>query len=185
VRKILLLVIAFAVLTALTASALPAAATAAAPATTASLATGAAASRSLGDSFVDRLMQAGSCDTIGRHTMFGNGATYLASCTGGNGALRVLVVVPVKRGGLDVDTSYIRARINDVCKGDGGAVFSAGIKDRFAVMYLGKGDDTQADSGAYRAVTLFNGLTEQLATEAGAFRSGSTCAQGRVVRKVV
>lgn len=140
--------------------------------------------RSLGDNLVRRLLQTKSCTARSRHLTFGHGASYLASCTGEGGDFRFIVTVPVKPGGLNVNTSYIRGRIDDICAGNGGAVFSAGVKDRFAAMYLGRGDDTEQGTAAHDAATLYNGLTSQLGTESGAFHSGLICANGTVTKRV-
>ena len=141
--------------------------------------------RSMGDAFVHRLIADGSaCTVVAKKGYFGHRANYLASCTSKDESFRFLVVVRAKSGSLQIDTPYIRDRIDDICKDTGGVVFTAGVKDRFAAIYLGRGDDVTDGTGAFSAVRLWNGLTEQLASTSGAFHTGETCANGKVTRKV-
>lgn len=141
--------------------------------------------KSTGDRLVARLLQSDhSCDERSDHGYFGKGASYLASCDAKDGSFRFIVVVPVRTGGLNVDTAYIRARIDDTCADAGGAVYSAGVRGRFVVMYLGRGSAAVAGSGASVAVGLWNGLLDQLQETSGTFRSGEICAGGRVLQKL-
>ena len=149
---------------------------------------GRSAARSTGDDLVGQLMQKGTgqaCTEKSRQAFVGGGATYLASCTGQRGDFRFLVVVQAKPGGARVDYPWVQARIDDVCHGDGGAVYSVGVKDRFVAMYLGRGADTDTSSGAATAYGLWTGLAQQLQGTAGRFVAATACADGRVTKKLI
>lgn len=154
-------------------------------ATPAGAATDRGRARAVGDGLVARLMGEGApCAVVTKQRFFGHGNSYLASCASKDRSFRFVVVVPVKPGGLTVDVPYIRARIDEVCTDTGGVVYSAGVKERFAAVYLGRGSDIEDGTGASVAVGLWNGLTGQLATTPGAFHTGETCAGGAVTQKV-
>ena len=147
-----------------------------------------AAAKSTGDDLVQQLMASSkgqACDTASKRGFVGRGASYLASCTGADGAFRFLVIVAAKPGGATVDYPYVKQRIDEVCKGSGGAVYSVGVKDRFVAMYLGRGVDTDAKAGAAAAYGLWSGLAQQLESTEGRFIAANSCANGRVVKKLV
>jgi hypothetical protein len=146
------------------------------------------AARNTGDDLMTQLMKPGkgrACTDASKQGFVDGGASYLASCTGQDGDFRFLVVVQAKPGGARVNYPWVQARVNEVCKGDGGAVYSVGVKDKFVAMYLGRGADTQADSGAATAYGLWSGLAQQLQGSAGRFVAATACADGKVTKKLI
>jgi hypothetical protein len=146
------------------------------------------AAKTTGDDLVHQLMakdKGNACTDASKRGFVGGGASYLASCTGADGDFRFLVIVQVKPGGATVDYPFVQQRINDVCKGAGGAVYSVGVKDRFVAMYLGRGTDTDAKSGAATAYGLWSGLAQQLQGTGGRFVAASSCAGGQVTKKLI
>jgi hypothetical protein len=136
------------------------------------------------DGLVARLLQSdGACGQRTKHGYFGGGASYLASCAANDASFGFLAVVPVRKSGLSVDNDYIRARIDEVCSDTGGVVYTAGVRGRFVVMYLGRGVAETENSGASVAAGLWNGLLDQLAETSGTFQSSETCAGGHVLQR--
>jgi hypothetical protein len=133
--------------------------------------------RSTGDGLVHRLRQSHACDVSTKRGFIAGGDNYLASCTSKDGSFGFIVVVQAKAGGLTAKSSYIEGRVNETCKDSGGAVFTAGVRDRFVAMYLGRG------SGADKAASLWQGLADQIGSTAGHFVIGEKCAQGAITQK--
>ena len=144
--------------------------------------------KTTGDDLVHQLMAkdtGNACTALSKRGFLGGGASYLASCTGAGGDFRFLVIVRAKPGGATVDYPFVQQRINDVCRGSGGAVYSVGVKDRFVAMYLGRGTDTDAKSGAATAYGLWSGLAQQLQETGGRFVAANACAGGQVTKKLI
>jgi hypothetical protein len=129
--------------------------------------------RSIGDGFVRRLRQTHACDLATKRGFIADGDSYLASCTTKDGSFRFIAVVEAKPGGLTTKSSYIEDQVNQICKGTGGVVFTAGTRPQFFAMYLGRGTGLDVATG------LWEGLSEQLAA-AGRFTTGEKCAQGNI-----
>jgi hypothetical protein len=134
--------------------------------------------RSTGDGFVRRLRQTHSCDLSTKRGFIAGGDSYLASCASNDGSFRFIAVVQAKPDGLTARSSYIEGLVNDVCKDDGGVVFTAGLRKHFFAMYLGRGKGIQV------AGELWQGLAEQLTTTDGHFTTGEKCAQGQITEKM-
>jgi hypothetical protein len=134
--------------------------------------------RSTGDGFVSRLRRSHDCDVSTKRGFIAGGGSYLASCASNDGSFRFVAVVQAKSDGLTAKSSYIEGLVNDICKDDGGVVFTAGVRKGFFAMYLGRGDGTQVAGG------LWQGLAEQLTATAGHFTTGEKCAHGQITEKM-
>jgi hypothetical protein len=179
VRKVWFLFVVLVMIGAVVASAGPAVADAS---------DGRGAAKATGDDLVAQLMKqrkGGACTTASKRGFFDRGSGYLASCTGQDGDFRFLVIVQAKPGGLNVNSPYVQQRIDDICAGSGGAVYSVGVKDRFVAMYLGRGADRDATSGAAKAYGLWSSLAEQLQSTGGRFVAANSCADGKVLKKLI